>query len=403
MDRGAKPGWEHVGPTLLIKAVEEENISSLEYLLAQGIDINAQNRKGYSALHAAAATGEPSVVDFLLDQGADPNLQDAQGNTPLILAAEDTSNAWDLQSAELLIAHGETEDLQKIGWPELRIAALQGDGQRVKALLKNDPKQLNYDGEQWAWSILHAASRAGHTDVVQLLIESGVDVNEESANRETPVFSAAMAGHREVVELLTAYGADLQQLHFYMGSAIGSSSPDKELVARLVNAGVDLNSLSGPKSLPAVFLARDLDMLEYLIELGADVNQPVFGQPGFTLLARSVEQGDKEKVALLLEHGAEIPPPEDSRDETFLHIAVDRGDMAMVKLLVSHGAAVNAQDIDGITPLHIAVEDNNLPLVTYLLQQGADVSIEDEYGRTPRDKAERARDREMLRALDAKN
>ena len=401
VDRGAKPGWEHVGPTLLIQAVEQENISSLEYLLAQGIDINAQSEKGYSAMHAAAATGEPSLVDFLLDQGADPNLQDAQGNTPLSLAAEDTSNAWDLESAELLIARGAKEDLQKIGWPQLRIAAIQGDGQRVKSLLKENPEQLNYDGEQWAWSILHAASMAGHADVVQLLIESGGDVNEESANRKKPVFSAAMAGHREVVELLTAHGADLQQLHFYLGSAIGSSSPDKELVARLVHAGVDLNSIAGPKSLPAVFLARDLDMLEYLIELGADVHQPVFGQPGFTLLAQSVQQGDREKVALLLEHGAEIPPPGDSQDETFLHIAVDKGDMAMVKLLVTHGAAVNAQDSNGATPLHEAVEDNNLPLVTYLLQQGADVSIEDEYGRTPRDKAERSRDTEILRVLDA--
>ncbi|MFO7876409.1 MAG: ankyrin repeat domain-containing protein [Desulfovermiculus sp.] len=401
VDRGAKPGWEHVGPTLLIQAVEEENISSLEYLLAQGIDINAQSEKGYSALHAAAATGEPSLVDFLLDQGADPNLQDAQGNTPLSLAAEDTSNAWDLESAELLIARGAKEDLQKIGWPQLRIAALQGDGQRVKSLLKENPEQLNYDGEQWAWSILHAASMAGHADVVQLLIESGGDVNEESANRKKPVFSAAMAGHREVVELLTAHGADLQQLHFYLGSAIGSSSPDKELVARLVNAGVDLNSIAGPKSLPALFLARDLDMLEYLIGLGADVNQPVFEQPGFTLLAHSVEQGDREKVALLLEHGAEIDSGDEGKDETFLHMAVDRGDMDMVKLLVTHGAEINAQDIDGITPLHRAVEDNNLPLVTYLLQHGADTTIEDEYGRTPRDEAKRSRDIEILRAIDA--
>ena len=406
LNQGADPDFtaaQYVRPPLIL-AAENADFEMVTLLLQAGADIHARSANKSTALHFAVQIGGPSgpaLVNFLLDQGADPNLQDNQGKTPLSLVAANTSNTWDLQIAESLIAHGANDDLQKFGWPELRIAAIQGDGQQVRALLKNDPEQLRQDGEQWVWSILHAASRAGHADIVQLLIESGADINAKSANRKTPGYFAAMAGHRDVVELFKAQGADLQQLYFYLGSVISGKPADKELVAKLVAAGVDLHSIAGPQSRqPAVFLARDLDMLEYLIGLGADVNQSVYGSPGYTLLARSVQEGDLKKMALLLDHGAEINPG-DTKDTPVLHMAVDRGDIDMVALLVTHGADMRAQNRSGETPLHVAVNDNDLSMVTYLLQHGADATIEDEQGDTPRDVAKLMRYNEILRALDA--
>jgi uncharacterized protein len=62
---------------------EPDAIAALEFLIGQGVDLNARGPQGVSAIHTAARRGFREVVRFLAANGADLNATDAGGRTPL--------------------------------------------------------------------------------------------------------------------------------------------------------------------------------------------------------------------------------------------------------------------------------------------------------------------------------
>ena len=48
-----------------------------------GIDVNAPDRLGMTALHGAAFNGSDRIVRFLVEKGANLNARDSAGQTPL--------------------------------------------------------------------------------------------------------------------------------------------------------------------------------------------------------------------------------------------------------------------------------------------------------------------------------
>ncbi len=58
---------------LMIFAAVSHDTAALQALLEAGLDINAANKQGFTALMFAASYNQPEVVEFLLDKGADPS------------------------------------------------------------------------------------------------------------------------------------------------------------------------------------------------------------------------------------------------------------------------------------------------------------------------------------------
>ena len=82
-----KTGWKGWPPIVYLSRGDKgENPGRIKQLIKHGADINAQNPKGVSALHAAAKAGYLSVLQVLIDAGADLYLQDKSGKTPLDLS-----------------------------------------------------------------------------------------------------------------------------------------------------------------------------------------------------------------------------------------------------------------------------------------------------------------------------
>jgi ankyrin repeat protein len=65
------------------KKTEPETIETIKLLLAAGVDINAVDSRGQSALHGAAFWGKDQVVEFLAKNGAKLDLKDKKGFTAL--------------------------------------------------------------------------------------------------------------------------------------------------------------------------------------------------------------------------------------------------------------------------------------------------------------------------------
>jgi ankyrin repeat protein len=62
------------------------DLKVLQLLLDSGIDINAQNEHGQTALHGAAFAAAHEAVQFLIDRGARIDLRDSLNRRPLEVA-----------------------------------------------------------------------------------------------------------------------------------------------------------------------------------------------------------------------------------------------------------------------------------------------------------------------------
>lgn len=106
-----------------------------------------------------------------------------------------------------------------------------------------------------------------------------------------------------------------------------------------------------------------------------DPNDEYVRQYHGAALYSAMEAGQKEAVAILLEHGADPNTKDwDNCNRTALHLAVQKESMEMVKLLIEKGADVSVVDCHGSTPLHLAVQEENREMVKLLIEKGVNIN-----------------------------
>ena len=149
-----------------------------------GIDVNAKNSEGYTALILASSNGHKEIVEMLLEKGADVNAKDKYNATALIKAS----------------SNGHTEI----------VAKLLDAGADVNA--KND----------YGYTALIQASRNKHTEIVAMLLDNRADVNATDDDGDTALMKVINCNEEddrpwyqveydiiEIVEMLLTAGADV--------------------------------------------------------------------------------------------------------------------------------------------------------------------------------------------------
>ncbi len=91
---------------LLHMAAKSGILVEIKQLIIGGHDVNQRDEKyGFTPLHQAVFFGHREIVEFLIAEGADVNAKNNAGSTPLYLAKGKGHHAI----AELLVQHGATE------------------------------------------------------------------------------------------------------------------------------------------------------------------------------------------------------------------------------------------------------------------------------------------------------
>lgn len=151
--------------------------------------------------------------------------------------------------------------------------------------------------------------------------------------------------------------------------AIGAG--DRDTVRRMIEAQPALTGLHSSRSFGATVInaavaARDLDMVDLLIELGADINAGSDWWAGpWRPIHSCINPARDELAAALVERGAEID----------VHAAAGLGHLDRLgALLDADPALVHARGGDGCTPLHFA---RSPATAAFLLSRGADIDPRD--------------------------
>lgn len=347
-----------------------------------------------SSLMLASAMGMMRVVELLLDAGADVN-QKSIGGGALLRAADD--GHADL--CRLLIDRGaDVNDTDRSAQTPLLQASLNGHEATVRALLSAgaDPNIQTLSG----FTALMHASYKGHTKIVRHLIKKGADLNLRDGDGNGPIEYARGGGARDVLQLLEAHmqpdGPQTGPTSETVLEAVRSGDADE--VSKAIANGADPGAVD-EEGRPAVGWATALghvSVLQLLIDAGADAN--ALAPDGTSPLEVACKLGNQEAAGLLIRSGANVNHAA-STGSTPLTCAVNAGSSAIVEWLLSAGAAVDQPGLGGGTPLLFAAQSGETGIAELLLQNGAAPDIRSDTGLTALMQAARADNVQMVKLL----
>src|SRR5690606_15194031 len=206
--------------------------------VAAGVDLDARDGRGMTALHLAAALGREPALRALVRHGASPEVRAADGQTPLGVALA----AGRRDIADWLDWRGWPLPRRPLRASDLPAAAIVGDADAVRRLLELG-FAIDTPDAQGCSALLRAAG-GGHRAVVDLLLERGADPQRAAHTGATPLSAAVSMRQGEIVERLLAAGAVLEHrlpgevTVLMLAAALGLPA----LCARLLAAGANVQA-----------------------------------------------------------------------------------------------------------------------------------------------------------------
>jgi ankyrin repeat protein len=199
--------------------------------------------------------------------------------------------------------------------------------------------------------------------LVRELLEKGAHVDPED-NKTTPLMAAAQKGHSDIMQLLIKAGANVNAQDHVHGTALFYAAKEgkSEACKLLISSGalVDTISINGCTPLRSALLNWRTETMRVLIEHGhANVNK-VSGRNPLEYAQLQKNPDDKERAK----------DPDMVQEQTLLELALSQNNNNATKLLITSGANVNIRDKNGLTLLMIAAQKGQLEAIKLLVEDG---------------------------------
>jgi ankyrin repeat protein len=397
-----------------IDAARRGDLELVKKFVAEGIDVNASNKSGETALMEACAHGHLDVINLLLDHKADIKLRNNLNETALVKAFEGKSA---LEILSLVDKRGLLNMDEHPRW--LQKLIVLGDLEVLKALMSQMPKFREVVISNGGLAL---AARSGDMAKINYFLEQGANPNEvvedlgspllqcvssrslagakllldrranvEGPSGQSPLFMAVASGNNEMVKLLIQYGANVniqiptdKNTTPLLKSLDSEASSRDEVMDTLLNGGADVNlpNSFGFTPLMAACANGRLEAVKKLLDRGASVSaEPNRGNSGsgasiggMTALMYAAWAGAKDVVEVLLNHRAEIDRS-DAQGYTALLYALERGWDGAAMLLLKKGASLGVRTKNGTNSLVVAARGGAPSLVDEVLKRSTDSEI----------------------------
>lgn len=220
-------------------------------------------------------------------------------------------------------------------------------------------------------SCLHLAAYFGHTELVKMYLDEGLDVNHMNGKKDTALLWAARWGHDDTVTLLLDRGADPEikndkgstalywAIRYQHESTVellltkGKANPNTTRKLGLVAPIVIAAAYGNIKICQA--LARHPD---------TQINLKIRG--GDTAIHNAAKEGHLDVVLLLYSKGAYFDEKDEVGDTPML-LAAKNGHVKVVNALLKRNADINARNHEGFDVWYYAIENESMALLNTLL------------------------------------
>lgn len=347
-----------------------DDVSMLRMFLRYGADVNWMVKGEWhyegrtTLLHIAARSGNLSLMAGLLEAGANAKSLDCFGREAIYWAGT-RGGGGAHKAVAMLQSKGGRVDVYSAS--ALGMTDVLDELCKANKGLAGGKDRADPNGR----FPIHWAVENRRKETIERLIRHGASVECLDKLGRSPIVDAIRMGWIEGVAVLLGFGANLgvrnelgmTPLHLATGAGMAP------IVRVLIGGGAKVDELTGlddPKrvqparkvgagrtALHLACKARAIDVIETLIELGANIN--AIDDLGRTPLHYAALSGAVPAVKTLLNRGAKIGALDHSMN-TPLHLAAGAADPELIDLLLQNGASVASRNSDGKTPLEVAVE-----------------------------------------------
>lgn len=330
---------DHAGMNAYLDAVISQSNPIIERLIAQGADVNHQNKQGDNALLIAVQQQNPSqkTIKTLLDNLVDATQKNCDGKSAFTVAEKKHPIIFKMMVKKIetekqielpLFADVQEPDkLQSKNMPQTKDKSntpSQHTGQSNNDTDSKPHQNSTSDVNQQLWfeaintgnlgrlnqlkvkgvgidltdnkgctGLIHAAGK-GHRAVASYLIQNNANIEHRSNNGSTPMSSAIISNSRSLVGLLVSHGAEVNGLGpgNYPYLSLAATQWSEACVSMLLDAGANINvtdqagmSLYHHVAIAAEYYgntAKAKNTLRLLHQYGLDIN--TVNQQGNTAL-----------------------------------------------------------------------------------------------------------------------
>ncbi|KTD73486.1 ankyrin repeat domain-containing protein [Legionella tucsonensis] len=316
-----------LNPEFLVAAAETGDAKLVKMLFARGLDANAANDLGTTALHGAAKSGKNSLVRLFLSR-ENIEVKNKKGETPLHFAAR----AGNDHTVELLIKSGANINVKD-----------------------NSGK-----------TPLHWAIESKNINLIKFLIQEGADIDATDIYNRSPIDHAIYYYEKDttfkpiVIELLK----EVQDKPFILSfSQPGLRSLFYDLIEGVESYKHNLEYMSTDVVNKVQFINKLAEKLQYIPQ-----SDPVNIK---TPLHHAAEMGQAALIEGFAKNAKHHINAQNEKGQTPLHLAAMSESPFAINELIKNGADLNIKDERGFTPLDYAIKSAHWDSITVLIKNGA--------------------------------
>ncbi|KAK2561264.1 Ankyrin-1 [Acropora cervicornis] len=326
-------GCKISGETPLYSAIRGNNKADVQLLLKNNADANFQDTLRNNPLHISTGKGFSDISQLLIDAGCKVNGSNHKGETPLYSATRGNNKAH----VQLLLKNNADENFRDTlrnnplhkstgkGFSDISLLLIDAgckinlENRDVSTLLvfavrENNAACLNTDDVNSSVqdlsgnTVLHRAIFKGFSDISEMLIKGGCNVNLRNNSGATPLHCSVIEKRAAIVSVLLATHADanIQDLSGNTPLHLSVSKGFSEISQLLIEAECNLNmrNKSGETPLHSAIRENNAIVVKHLLKSKADAN--IQDQRGNTPLHLSTLKGFSDISQLLIESGCNI-------------------------------------------------------------------------------------------------